>query len=465
MNQSIESRLIAELMLQSEAFDSFVEVSGDIDEVVFLDPVNRVIYAAIKQLRLSGNEVDIVSVAGILESEKKLNSIGGRRFLAEISSEAVSSADIKTTARLVVEIYFKHRIKILGDRLSKAAGNGHDVFDLAEKGISELQKVVERGTGDCTRVIGDVIKEVKETYREAKTGTKTAGVMTGIKTLDVLTNGFKNGDMVLVGARPSTGKSNVGFNILVNASESVAVGFVSAEMDTISAIQRSLSACGEFDDSALVKGILTADEEDRFQFACDKLKDRKVYINDKPAISIFEVEILARKWKRERNIGILIVDYLQLLRAEMRGRSRENEVSVISKTLKKIARELKIPVVALAQLNRESEKSKQLPKLSDLRESGSIEQDADVAILLHSFESCGDFTVPANFGQFSGQSSKDIVLFILAKNRRGVRNVFTFVNFDKRSGRMTGMQENIAMGGQQQNPQTEDFLSTDQEPF
>lgn len=443
MNQNTETRLIAELMLESEAYDAFVEVAGDIDDVVFLEPANRLIYSAIKQLRLSGNEVDFASVAGILESQKKLDTIGGRKLLAEIASEAVTAANIKTTARLVVEIYFKNRIKILGDRLSKAAGNGHDVFDLAEKGIIELQKVIERGSGDCTRVIGDVIKEVRDTYREAKSGTGLQGVMTGIKTLDTLTNGFKNGDMVLVGARPSTGKSNVGFNILVNASESVPVGFVSAEMDTISAIQRSLSTCGEFDDSALVKGALTEDEEDRFQFACDKLKDRKVYINDKPAISIFEVEILARKWKRERNIGILIVDYLQLLRAEMRGRSRENEVSVISKTLKKIARELKIPVVALAQLNRESEKSKQLPRLSDLRESGSIEQDADVAILLHSFEACGDFTIPEKFGEFSGRCSKDIVLFILAKNRRGVRNVFTFVKFDKRSGKMTGIQENI----------------------
>lgn len=455
---SLESQLIAELMLEPEAFDSFVEVASGVDESVFLDTKNRAIYSAIKELCLSGESCDIVNVAGKLESQKKLEFVGGRKGLNEISSLAVSAAGVITTARLIVEIYFKHKIKMLGDRLSKAASNGHDVFDLAEKGINELQKVIERGQGDCTRMIGDVIKEVKDSYRDAAGGVDTSGVMTGIDSLDKLTNGFKNGNLVIIGARPSTGKSNVGFNILVNASESVPVGFVSAEMDTISAVQRSLATAGGFDDNALVTGKMTMEQEDRFQFACDKLKDRKVYINDKPAISVLEVEILARKWKRERKIGILIVDYLQLLRAEARGRTRENEVSIISKTLKKIARELDIPVVALAQLNRNSENAKQLPRLSDLRESGAIEQDMDVGILLHSFESCGDQIIPQQFGQFAGVSSKDIVLFILAKNRRGHRNVFTCVHFDKQTGKMTGMNENLAIEQQGQ-------ISTDNTPF
>ena len=433
----IESRLLCELMIDSEAYDSFYEIAGELDEKMFSDMKNRNIYRAIKDLRKKGDEVDEISVSGLLQIQNKLEDVGGRHRLAVISSLSISSAAIQTTTRQVLELYFKRHLLQTGQLLASQAQNGVDVFELAEKSIGAIQKVLERGQGDKTRKIGDVITEIRSNYSVRKTsgGMVEGMVHSGIKTLDALLSGFKPTDLIVIGARPSTGKSNVGFNLMVNASEFCPVGFVSAEMDTIAVVQRSLSTVGEFDDSALTNGSMTVEQEDRFQFACDLLKDRKVYINDKAAVTIAEVEVLARKWKREKGIGILIVDYIQLLRAPQKGRNREGEISEISHGLKKIAKELKIPVVALAQLNRDVEKRRQLPILSDLRESGSIEQDADVIILLHSFESIGEHTIPNNFQYFGGQSSKDVVLFLIRKNRRGRRDVYTFVHFDKSSGK------------------------------
>jgi len=440
MNGNIEEVLLAEILLDGYAYDRFLSVVGDVGGKVFIDPKNRVIFDAIVDLKSRGIDADIVTLMQELVSTNKLEGVGGKDYVLHISDQSVSAAGVENTTRLAVERYYKDYLHKIGQRLAKAALNGSDVFDLADKAVVSIQKILERGSGDQTQAIDQAIDTVREEYAEVKKNPDKNRIKTGISTLDEkLNGGLIPGQYVLIGARPSVGKSNAGFNFLVNMSERYRVGFISAEMDTVSAVQRSLATAGGFDDSDLMQGRLTADDEDRLQFACDLLRGRNVKINDTPAMNIAQVEVIIRKWRREWGVEVVIIDYLQLLTANLAGRSRENEVAHISKTIKRVGREAGVTIIALAQLNREHEKASALPKISDIRESGAIEQDIDVGIMLHSFEAVNKPEIPQGFGVYSGMSSKNIVLFLIEKNRRGPRKTAAFVNFDKRTGKMVGM--------------------------
>lgn len=441
MSVDIQRKLLAELMLSSEAYDDFVLIAGKNDENVFMKPKNREVYRAIKTLAIQGESVSVDTVTAILDSQGKLTYVGGSREIALLSSEAVTAVDIRTTARLAVEAYHKNRLSILGDRLTKAAKNGHDVFDLAEKTIIEAQKVLDFGTDEHTETLESVVERVVSGYEEMKKTGNTRRIKTRIVNLDKeIGGGFIRGNYIVIGARPGTGKSNAGFNLALNLCQEVKVGFISAEMDRQSAAERLLAILGGFDDSRLVNNKMTTDDEQRLYYAQERIKKGRIVINDKPALSANAVAPMIRRWKREYGIEVVIVDYLQLLTAiTKKGRTRENEVSEISKALDQVAAETKMTVIALAQLSRHHERSRELPKLSDLRESGSIEQDADMVIFLHSFDSVKDAVIPQNFGPYSGLPSKDVLLFIVEKNRRGPRGVIAFVHFDKRTGLMTSL--------------------------
>lgn len=429
-----QETLIAELLCGGSAFDQFIEIADSIDEKIFTDRNCQIVYQAIKTLALDGQQVSLSTVAGQLELTDKIRHIGGFAYLSAITDRAYTAANIRTTAQHVVELYFKQRIALIGEALAKAAKNGTDVFQLAEKTMIEMQSVLERGETDRTVTLDDAIRMVDDEYLSVKAGDKSLMIPTGITTLDdKLHGGIRRNSYVVFGARPSTGKSNIGFNLIVNMKDYCRIGFVSAEMDTVSVTQRMLSTVGGFNDIHLSQAKLSHDHERSYEKAKNDLTGSKVLINDQPHMGIMRVEAMAKKWKREHKIDLLIVDYLQLL--DNSGRSRENEVAGISKTLKRISREV-CTVVALAQLNRGVEG---VPKLSDLRESGTIEQDADTVVLLHDFFAEGKKEIPQGLGSFSGMDSRNILTMLIEKNRRGTRKVMAFTNFNKETGKITGL--------------------------
>lgn len=452
---NIQHTLIAELLCGG--YDEFREVAHDLDDRIFTDKTCELIYSAIKALAEEGQEYDSVAVSGKLSLMNRLDSIGGNKAIVEISGNAITAANIRTTTRQAIEAYYKDRLHSIGTRLAKASLNGVDVFELAEKTIAEMQKVLEQGQSDCTATITDAITKVEEEYQEMKAGNSGNMLPTGISSLDEkLGGGFRKGSFIVFGARPSTGKSNVAFNLIANMSDTCRIGLISAEMDLVSVTQRTLSSIGGFDDKKYSTGEMSADDIERHSYAKSKMVDRAVFINDTPNISIGYVDALAKKWKREHGIDILIIDYLQLLDCKQ-SRSRENEVSQISKTLKKISREV-CTVIALAQLNRSVEG---LPKLKDLRESGAIEQDADTVIMLHDFFADGKLTIPEGFGSYSGMASNELIAFLVEKNRRGQRKVMTFVHFNKTTGKMSSLTQTQVPQQQEKNS----YVQTDDEPF
>lgn len=440
---STEVQLLGELMADSAAFDTFVEMASAVDEVVFLDSRNQHIYRAIKKVYLEGGKADMVTVGAVLDADGKLEASGGLQYLATIEDGTISGAYIRNTTKMVIDAYFKDRLRRLGERLSKESQNGRSPDELAEKMIVEMQKVLEHGTEDQSATAKQAVRMVVDEYDGMKSGNDIRYVPSGIDALDEkLSGGFRDANLVIIGARPSTGKSNVAFNFLINmTAQGYSVGLISAEMDTVSVMQRSLACVGGFDDINLAMGHLSQHDDARFRDACGQMESRRFVINDSPSPTIAQVEILAKKWKREHKINVLIIDYLQYLKPArfMKGMTREQEVAQVSNALKRIARQLNIPVIVMAQLNRAHEHASQTPKLSDIRESGAAEQDADVVILLHSFEAVNQMTIPDKFGAMAGQPSKDVVLFLVEKQRRGVRKVAVFVRFDKTTGRMTSI--------------------------
>lgn len=434
----IEALLLADLMAGDDgAYSQYIEQAGQLEEDLFRMKKHKLIYRAIKSVLAENEEPNIVTVASMLDERNELDAVGGRQYLAHIASASISSANIEYTTRRAVEAYFKDRLVRLGDNLAKAAKNGSLSADLAEKMIAECQRVMERGAEDRTVTAKEAVVAVVEEY-ECEDVAKV--VPTGIVSLDErLNGGFRTG-LIVIGARPSIGKSNAAFNFLVNmTAQGFSVGLMSAEMDMISATQRSLACVGRFDDTKLQTKTLTDEERTRFDVACRSLSERKFVINDKSAPTIQEVEVIAKKWKRVHKIDVLLIDYLQYLRygKYVKGMNREQEIAHITRDLKRLSRALDIPVVALAQLRRGDKKA--LPTYDDLRESGQIEQDADVILLMHSFEAGGEMIIPDGFGEMSGKSSKDVVLFLIEKQRRGIRKVATFTRFDKATGRITSI--------------------------
>lgn len=434
----VEAYLLGELMMGDEiAHGKYVEQSGALEEDLFRQKKHKIIYRAIKAVLNEGEEPNIVSVAAMLDERKELESVGGRAYLAQIASAVVSSANIEFTTKRAVELYFKDRLVRLGDNLSKAAKNGSLSSELAEKMIGECQRIMERGAEDRTVTAKEAVAAVVEEY-ECEDVRRV--VPTGIMSLDERLSGGLRTGLIVVAARPSVGKSNTAFNFMVNMTQQgYSVGLMSSEMDMISATQRSLACIGKFDDTKLQTKTLDENERRRFDVACEALVDRKFVINDKSAPTIQEVEVIAKKWKRVHKIDILIIDYLQHLRYGDQSKwvNREQQVANVTRDLKRISRTLDIPVVALAQLRRGDKKT--VPTYDDLRESGQIEQEADVILLMHSFEAGGEMVIPDGFGEMSGQPSKDIVLFLIEKQRRGIRKVATFTRFDKITGRISSI--------------------------
>jgi len=385
-NQEAEQSVIGGLMLDPDTWDAVSEI---VEEKDFYRPAHQKIFAAIQELHRRSLPADILTVTNFLTDKNQLEEIGGSAYLAEIITNVVSSANIATYAKIVYDKSILRQLIAVSNKVSERAyDNEYDqienfidqvegeVFNISEK--KKTQGLVP--VRDLVKVSLDIIEE-----RYKKKATMT-GISTGYTDLDRMTSGFQGGDLIIVAARPSMGKTALCLNIAQHAAfrEKKSVAFFSVEMGKEALMMRILSSESRVPISNVRTGTIPDAAWPNLIHAATVIADAPFYIDDTSGISPFEIRSKARRLKRQKGLDMIIVDYLQIMDLKLKVENRERQVSEISKTLKSIAKELNVPVIALSQLNRGVEgRAERQPMLSDLRESGSIEQDADLIIMLY----------------------------------------------------------------------------------
>jgi replicative DNA helicase len=379
-----ERSVLGSILVDPEAI---VAVADIINSESFYDPAHQHIYAAMETLYEKRKPIDAVTLSNQLKKMKRLKAAGGTAYVAELSNLTSTAANAKHYAQLVVEGYVKRNMISMSSELHELAfDDGKDVtdiIDLAEQRVFALSQTQNK---KAFLPIKDTLVESFERLDELqKHGGELRGVPTGFADLDRCLAGFQKSNLIILAARPGTGKTAFALNMAQHMSvvSKKKVGFFSLEMSREELVDRLLVSQADIDAWKLKTGRLDQQDFLKLSDAMGVLADAQIFIDDTPALSIFEMRTRARRLKAEFDIDMLIVDYLQLAH----GRTRDNrvqEVGEISQGLKNIARELKVPVLALAQLSRAIEsRAEKIPQLSDLRESGSLEQDADVVMFLY----------------------------------------------------------------------------------
>lgn len=384
-----EAALLGALIIDHTATDEVAEILAGPD--AFYAPAHAALYAALMRQHEKGKPADIVLLGNALEAAGTLDDVGGREYILRLASGTPGVAAAPYYARIVAE---KHRLR----RLIQAAGtiaheayHAHDddsaeVVDAAEQRIFDIAREERAGTE------GDLPAMVEAEWNRLQTGTVARGILTHYHDLDDLTGGLHPGNLVIVAGRPSMGKSAMGLGLALNIgiggpgerADKVPVGVFSMEDDRQAVTRRLLAMAAGVDLHKMRSGRCDGDEMADLGRACQRLQSVPMYVDDGAGLTVTSLRARARRMVARHGVRVIVVDYLQLMTAPGRAESRQVEVSAISRGLKAMARELSVPVVCLSQLNRGPEnRADNRPRMSDLRESGSIEQDADVVMLLH----------------------------------------------------------------------------------
>jgi len=384
-NIEAEQSILSAILIENNTLPEVIEIISEKD---FYREVHRKIFTAMVDLFERNEPADLITLTNVLKEQGQLESVGGASYLSELvdtvpmATNAVHYAKIireKATLRSLIE-----RAASITSRCFEDRGDVEDILDFAEQSIFDIaEDKIRPAFHSLADIINDTYKAVEDAV-----GNKllVTGVPTGYLGLDEKTSGFQPGDLVVIAGRPSMGKTALALNIAQNASAQTGTpsAVFSLEMSKEQLSLRMLSAEARIDSSRMRRGFLKEGDLARINRAAGALYDLPIYIDDSPAISALEIRAKARRMKMEKGLGLVIVDYLQLMRGRASAERREVEISEISRSLKALAKELSIPVVALSQLNRKvEERSNRRPVLSDLRESGAIEQDADVIIFIY----------------------------------------------------------------------------------
>ena len=416
----IEQEVLACILLEGEPVEQVIQIYGESREKVFYEQRHQLIYKAMLELYQKRQAIDLITVSEELSRMNELANVGGRQYLAELTNKVVSSANIEYYAKLAKEKHLYRRLISISAQISNAAySSGTDVFDLVELASQQFFSISQAGIKKQASNIKELLKNATmmlETLSSSQTS--VTGVSSGFSELDELTAGFQLSDLIIIAARPSAGKTAFALALARNAAVDFdkPVLFFSLEMAEIQLAIRLMCAEAYVESQAVRTGRITPEMMGKIINSMDALAESKLFIDDTPGISIMELMAKARRMKQENDIGMVVVDYLQLVSPVRDGKSnREQEIAQISRSLKALAKELNIPVISLAQLNRsvEQRSGERKPQLSDLRESGSIEQDADMVMFLSRPEMFG----LKNFDD--GTSTKDIVEVIIGKQRNG----------------------------------------------
>ena len=381
-----EQSVLGAILQNTEALHTGMEM---LREEYFYLPKHRKIFASIRKLYDQSSAVDLITVPDALTNCGQLDEIGGRRYLLDLTDSVVTFANIEDHIRIVLEAAVKNQlINDCGDIVSRCFDTNSpsdDILDYAEQKIFSIKEESLKGDFIALRNILPQTFEQIEEY--AKREGHVTGVPTGFPELDSLTAGFQKSDLVIIAGRPSMGKTAFALNIAeyVAINRSIPVIIFSLEMAKEQLAQRLLCSRARISAHQMRTGRIADHQWTNLSIAVGPLSEAPIYLDDSASLNVMEIRAKARRMKLKHDIGLVVIDYLQLVRGQKRPESRQQEITYISQSLKALARELKVPVVALSQLSRQVEMRgrEAKPQLSDLRESGAIEQDADVVIFIH----------------------------------------------------------------------------------
>lgn len=438
--RELEEAVLGALMLEKDAYSIVGEI---LKPESFYDPAHQLVYGAIQGLAMQQKPVDVLTVIEELKRRGELEPAGGALYIAELSEKVASAAHIEYHARIIAQKYLARELISFSSEISQNAFDETvDVDDLMQETEGKLFEISQRNVKKDVIQINPVIKEALENIQIAanrKDG--MSGLPTGFKELDILTSGWQRSDLVIIAARPAMGKTalvlSMAKNMALDFEQPIAI--FSLEMSNVQLVNRLIVNVCQIKGESIKSGRLSDDEWERLDKNHKMLYNSPIYIDDTPSLSVFELRTKARRLVREHNVKVLIIDYLQLMNASgMNFGSREQEVSMISRSLKGLAKELNIPIIALSQLNRGVESRTgnegKRPQLSDLRESGAIEQDADIVCFIHRPEYYR-ITEDEN-----GNSLVGIAEIIVAKHRNGPTGI-AHMRFDNEYARFQNLDE------------------------
>ncbi len=376
-----EMAVLGAMMMEPEAMGLCLEY---LDEDCFYHPAHRTLFRFLKTGFENNRPLDGVLLEQALRDAGQLDEIGGRQYLVDVYNSVASAANAEYYARVVKsKALLRGLIHAAGDILRDARTAGDDVDEVLDRSEQRIFEVTERKIVGEAADVRSILRQVMNSL-DLQGGRAITGLETGFYELDDLTRGLQDGEMIVLASRPGVGKSALALNIAEHVAVDLEkpVAFFSIEMSREALALRLLSSRARVDGQRLRKGTLSNDEAAKVRDAASRLYEVPLYIDDQPGLRIIDLRAKARRLVARHKIKLIIVDYLQLMTTGQREENRQVEVASISRGLKSLARELRLPLLAISQLRRESEE-RNMPRLSDLRESGAIEQDADVVMLLH----------------------------------------------------------------------------------
>lgn len=413
-NIEAEKALLGSILIAQDKFMAIDAASQIIAPNDFYRQANKTIYSAILQLYSEHKDIDAVTLTDYLNKHKQLNSVGGIAYITDLPNCTPYAGNIKSYTNIIKEKSIRRKLIYTAEKIKAAAEQDEDIIKSLDTAQQQIFNIAAKNTrrdnfinsSELAMQTMDAIEKAID--RKAKGD--LLGLDTGFTDLNKLTGGFQKSDLIIIGARPAMGKTAFALSLAVNlTSKNIGVGFISLEMSAIQLGKRAISMISLVNTNAIRNCTLTDDEIGRITAATDEMSKQPLYIDDNPNLTIDRLRATARKLKHEHDIQVLIIDYIQLVTGTNKRENRNLELSEISRQLKLLARELDITVIALAQLSRGVEtRQEKKPMLSDLRDSGAIEQDADIVGLLYR----EDYYQPET-------ENKNIVELNIAKHRNG----------------------------------------------
>ncbi|MEW6611566.1 MAG: replicative DNA helicase [Pseudomonadota bacterium] len=413
-----EQAVLGSVLLDNNAWDRVADLLQEAD---FYRKEHRLIFAGMQRMLADGHPVDVLTLSQWLEANGELDEVGGLVYLATLANETPTAANVQAYARIVRERAVARSLIRVGNQIAELAYEpegrpANALVDEAERLVFEISEAQARGQGgfrSLNSLLTEVVDHIETMSRENR---KITGVPTGFVDLDERTSGLQNSDLIIIAGRPSMGKTSFAMNIAEHVAvvEKLPVAVFSMEMPGSQITLRLLSSRGRIDQHKVRTGQLGVDDWPRLAHTMGELSEAPLFVEDTPALSPTELRSRARRLKREHGLSLIVVDYLQLMQVPGRSENRTAEISEISRGLKALAKELNVPVIALSQLNRGLEqRTDKRPVMADLRESGAIEQDADLIMFIYRDE----------VYHKDQEDNKGIAEIIIGKHRNGPTGV------------------------------------------
>lgn len=457
-----EEAVLGALMLEKNALTAVIDI---LQPEVFYKQAHQKIFKAIQDLFASTEPIDILTVSNKLKMEGDLDEVGGAYYITQLTNRVASSANIEFHARILLQKYVQRElIRVSSETIKDAFEDGTDVFELLDQAEQQLFDISEN---NFRRESLDMRSLVRESIAEIEAAKNSEGSLRGVPSgfteLDRLTAGWQKSDLVVIAARPGMGKTAFALSVARNAAMAKRpVAVFSLEMSAVQLTTRLISSETEIVSDKLKRGKMENHEWEQLNTRVKGLVEAPLFIDDTPALSVFELRAKCRRLKEQHGIELIIIDYIQLMRSGDNAGNREQEISTISRSLKALAKELNVPVLILSQLNRsvETRAGSKKPQLSDLRESGAIEQDADMVIFIYR---------PEYYDITEGEKGVDMTgkgEIIIAKHRNGALNsvILRFIGpytkfvddipFDLSGGGLSGFQPSAEFSEEPQGPRT-----------